>query len=122
MGGPAGRAARRVVQTRHGDLMLLAEFLRTRVLELAVHGLDLAAALDRGPWMTAPAAAVTEDLLLPAAAAAGLHADTGWDQVTLIAALTGQAPGDCRTRPSSSRPRVPGGWPSADGFTGGPPT
>ncbi len=85
---PAGR----VVQTRHGDLMLLAEFLRTRVLELAVHGLDLAAALDRGPWMTAPAAAVTEDLLLPAAAAAGLRADTGWDQVTLIAALTGRRP------------------------------
>lgn len=44
----------RVVRTRHGDLMLLAEFLRTRVLELTVHGLDLAAALDREPWMTAP--------------------------------------------------------------------
>ena len=57
-----------VVQTRHGDPMLLAEFLRTRVLELAVHGLDLAAALDREPWMTAAAAGVTEDLLLPGAA------------------------------------------------------
>ena len=61
------------MQTRHGDPMLLAEFLRTRVLELAVHGLDLAAALDREPWMTAPAAGVTEDLLLPSAAAAGLR-------------------------------------------------
>jgi hypothetical protein len=71
--------------------MLLAEFLRTRVLELAVHGLDLAAALDHGPWMTAAAAGVTEDLLLPAAAA-GLRAETGWDQVTLIAALTGRRP------------------------------
>ena len=64
----------RVVLTRHGDRMLLAEFLRTRVLELAVHGLDLAAGLDRAPWMTAPAAEVTEDLLLPAAAAARLRA------------------------------------------------
>ena len=82
----------RVVQTRHGDLMLLAEFLRTRVLELAVHGLDLAAALDRAPWMTAPAADVTGDLLMPSAAAAGLRAETGWDQVTLIAALTGRQP------------------------------
>jgi len=31
------------VLTRHGDVMLLTEFMRTRVLELAVHGLDLAA-------------------------------------------------------------------------------
>ena len=60
------------------------------VLELAVHGLDLAAALDREPWMTAPAADVTEELLLPGAAAAGLRAAAGWDQVTLIAALTGR--------------------------------
>jgi uncharacterized protein (TIGR03083 family) len=82
----------RVVRTRHGDRMLLTEFLRTRVLELAVHGLDLAAALERPPWMTARAAAVTEDLLLPAAAAARLRADTGWDQVTLIAGLTGRRP------------------------------
>ena len=82
----------RVVQTRHGDPMLLAEFLRTRVLELAVHGLDLAAALDREPWMTAPAAGVTEELLLPSAAAAGLRAAAGWDQITLIAALTGRRP------------------------------
>jgi hypothetical protein len=36
-----------VVLTRHGDRMLLTEFLRTRVLELAVHGLDLAAVDDR---------------------------------------------------------------------------
>ena len=72
--------------------MLLAEFLRTRVLELAVHGLDLAAALDREPWMTTAAADVTADLLLPCAAAAGLRAAAGWDQVTLIAALTGRRP------------------------------
>jgi uncharacterized protein (TIGR03083 family) len=82
----------RVVLTRHGDRMLLAEFLRTRVLELAVHGLDLAAALDRAPWMTAPAADVTGELLLPAAAAARLRGETGWDQVTLIAGLTGRRP------------------------------
>ena len=82
----------RVVQTRHGDVMLLTEFLRTRVLELAVHGLDLATALERKPWMTAQAAGVTEDLLLPSAAAARLRAETGWDQLTLIAALTGRRP------------------------------
>jgi uncharacterized protein (TIGR03083 family) len=82
----------RVVVTRHGDQMLLTEFLRTRVLELAVHGLDLAAALDREPWVTAQAAHVTEDLLLPPAAAGRLRAQTGWDRVGLIARLTGRHP------------------------------
>ena len=82
----------RVVTTRHGDRMLLREFLRTRVLELAVHGLDLAAALDREPWVTAPAAHVTEDLLLPPPAASRLRAQTGWDRVGLIARLTGRRP------------------------------
>lgn len=82
----------RVVQTRHGDRMLLTEFLRTRVLELAVHGLDLAAALERQPWMTPLAATVTEELLLPSAAAARLRTRTGWDRVTLIAKLTGRRP------------------------------
>ena len=82
----------RVVTTRHGDRMLLREFLRTRVLELAVHGLDLAAALDREPWVTAQAAHVTEDLLLSPAAASRLRAETGWDRVGLIARLTGRRP------------------------------
>jgi uncharacterized protein (TIGR03083 family) len=85
---PAGR----VVQTRHGDRMLLTEFLRTRILELAVHGLDLAAALERQPWMTTPAANVTQDLIVSSAAATTLRAETGWDQVTLIAKLTGRRP------------------------------
>ena len=57
---------------------------------LAVHGLDLAAALDRGPWMTPLAAEVTEELLLPAGNR--LRADAGWDRVTLIAKLTGRCP------------------------------
>jgi uncharacterized protein (TIGR03083 family) len=81
----------RVVLTRHGDRMVLTEFLRTRVFELAVHGLDLAAALDRRPWMTAAAAQVTEELLLTSADAARLRAAAGWDRVTLIAKLTGRA-------------------------------
>jgi hypothetical protein len=62
------------------------------VLELAVHGLDLAAALDRDPWMTVQAAHVTEELLLPSAAAGRLRAETGWDRVGLIARLTGRHP------------------------------
>jgi uncharacterized protein (TIGR03083 family) len=81
---------RRVVMTRHGDRMLLTEFLRTRVLELAVHGLDLAAALECLPWMTPLAAHVTEELLLTPAAASRVQTATGWDRATRIAKLTGR--------------------------------
>ncbi|WCN79693.1 maleylpyruvate isomerase N-terminal domain-containing protein [Micromonospora sp. LH3U1] len=77
----------RVVRTRHGDAMRLTEFLRTRVLEVGVHGLDLAAALDRPPWLTPQAATVTADLLTGGRPApAGL----GWDRLTLIRKTTGR--------------------------------
>jgi uncharacterized protein (TIGR03083 family) len=46
----AAQGADRIVRTRHGDAMLLTDFMVTRVVELAVHGLDLADALDRPPW------------------------------------------------------------------------
>jgi uncharacterized protein (TIGR03083 family) len=86
-----GAPQERLVRTRHGDRMLLTEFLRTRVLELAVHGLDLAAGLDRPPWLTGAAAAVVEELLLPAGSAR-LREEAGWDQPTLIAMATGRLP------------------------------
>jgi len=81
----------RVVLTRHGDRMLLTEFLRTRVLELAVHGLDLAAGLDRPPWLTDAAADVVEELVLPAGSAR-LREEAGWDRPTLVAMATGRLP------------------------------
>ena len=86
-GAPQGR----VVRTRHGDRMLLTEFVRTRVLELAVHGLDLAAGLDRPPWLTDAAAAVVEELVLPAGSARLLE-EAGWDRPTLVAMATGRLP------------------------------
>ena len=54
----------RVVRTRHGDPMLLGDFLTTRVVELAVHGLDLADALAVPAWLTPQAAGVLQELLL----------------------------------------------------------
>jgi uncharacterized protein (TIGR03083 family) len=54
--------ADRVVRTRHGDAMLLTDFLVTRVVEVGVHGLDLADGLGRPAWLTAPAAAVLTGL------------------------------------------------------------
>jgi len=83
--------ADRTVRTRHGDRMLLTDFARTRVVELALHGLDLAAGLGRPPWLSSEAAAVLAELLLPAGSAAKLRAQLGCDQVGLIAALTGRA-------------------------------
>jgi uncharacterized protein (TIGR03083 family) len=84
---PAGRT----IRTRHGDRMLLTDFARTRVVELGLHGLDLAIALRRPPWLTGAAAAVLEALLLPAGSAPSLRAELGCDQTTLIALLTGRA-------------------------------
>ncbi|MGH3303908.1 MAG: maleylpyruvate isomerase N-terminal domain-containing protein, partial [Streptosporangiaceae bacterium] len=83
--------ADRTIRTRHGDRMLLADFARTRVVELGLHGLDLAIALDRPPWLTGEAAAVLEELLLPAGNAARLRAELGRDRAALIAVLTGRA-------------------------------
>lgn len=79
----------RVVRTRHGDAMRLTEFLRTRVVEVGVHGLDLAAALGRPPWLTPQAATVIGDLLTGGRPVpAGLR----WDTLTLIRKTTGRLP------------------------------
>ncbi|MDR7276033.1 maleylpyruvate isomerase N-terminal domain-containing protein [Catenuloplanes atrovinosus] len=76
----------RLVRTRHGDAMLLTDFLLTRVVEVAVHGLDLAAALDRRPWLTTEAADALRTLLLGDAAV-----PLGWDHLTFIRKATGRA-------------------------------
>ena len=78
--------------TRHGDVMLLTEFMRTRVLELAVHGLDLAAGVGRDPWLTDAAAAVVVELILPGEdGAARLRQRLGWDRAGLVAKATGRS-------------------------------
>jgi uncharacterized protein (TIGR03083 family) len=60
----AAEPAGRVVRTRHGDPMLLADFLTTRVVEVAVHGFDLADGAGVPSWLTAAAAGALQDLLL----------------------------------------------------------
>ena len=94
LAGAAAAPPGRRVRTRHGDLMLLTDFMRTRVLELAVHGLDLAAGAGRDPWLTGAAAGVVEELILAGqgAAAAGLGPRLGWDRAVLIAKATGRSP------------------------------
>ncbi len=80
----------RTVITRHGDRMLLIDFARTRVVEFALHGLDLAQGLSRPPWLTTEAADVLEELLLPAGGSSQLCRDLACDRVSLIARLTGR--------------------------------
>ncbi len=85
----------RVIVTRHGDAMLLTDFLITRIVELGLHGLDLAAALERRPWITRPAIRVLTPLLLSSAGSgAGVEAVAvfGWDDVTLLRKVTGRDP------------------------------
>ncbi|WP_055585447.1 maleylpyruvate isomerase N-terminal domain-containing protein [Streptacidiphilus griseoplanus] len=81
----------RVVRTRHGDAMALPEFLLTRVVEVAVHGLDLADALGREPWLTPQAAEVLQNLLLGPDGAAALEA-LGWSRLSFLRKATGREP------------------------------
>ena len=46
----------RVIATRWGPGLRMDDYVPTRVLEMTVHGLDLADALGRAPWTTADAA------------------------------------------------------------------
>ncbi|MEU3456129.1 maleylpyruvate isomerase N-terminal domain-containing protein [Micromonospora sp. NPDC006766] len=78
----------RLVRTRHGDAMTLTEFLRTRVVEVGVHGLDLADALDRQAWLTPTAAEVVADLL---SGGRPLPPGLGWGPLTLVRKATGRA-------------------------------
>ena len=80
----------RVVRTRHGDAMLLSDFLLTRVMEVGVHGLDLAAALGRSPWLTPEAAGALSGLLLSDGIAALER--LGWDPVTFVRKASGRGP------------------------------
>ncbi|MCI4061503.1 maleylpyruvate isomerase N-terminal domain-containing protein [Micromonospora sp. R77] len=94
-----GQPPGRLVRTRHGDAMALTEFLRTRVVEVGVHGLDLAVALDRRPWLTPAAAAVIADLLT-----GGRPGPDALDRdpVTLIREATGRADRTGRERDLSA--------------------
>ena len=82
--------ADRAVSTRHGDPMLLTDFACTRVVELGLHGLDVAIGLHREPWLTDQAAVILMDLLVPTGRTAQVCAQLGCGRVGLIARLTGR--------------------------------
>ena len=79
----AAGADRNRTVTTWGPILTLEEFLRTRVLEMTVHGMDLAGALDRDPWPTEGGLAVTAEILkglLGTEPPTGL----GWDRPAFI--------------------------------------
>lgn len=79
----------RIVTVAGGQTLRLADYVPTRVLEMTVHGLDLADALGVPPWTTPGAAEVTRDLLVGL-----LERDppAGWDDTTFFDKGTGRAP------------------------------
>ncbi len=83
----SGQPADRLITTRWGDGMLLSEFMITRVVELVLHGLDMAIALGESAWTTHEAAAVVGDFLQIEPAATHL----GWGRRTALAKASGRA-------------------------------
>ncbi|MEU9861901.1 maleylpyruvate isomerase N-terminal domain-containing protein [Streptomyces sp. NPDC047971] len=86
-----GQEPGRTVRTRHGDAMLLTDFLLTRVVEVAVHGLDLADALGREPWLTPAAGDAVTELLLGAEHATATD-ELGWSRTRFLRKATGREP------------------------------
>ncbi|GAA1653888.1 maleylpyruvate isomerase family mycothiol-dependent enzyme [Actinoplanes couchii] len=82
-----GCAPSRLVTTRYGDHMLLTDFLTTRVVELAVHGLDVADALGRPAWLTPQASSAVLELLFGTG-----RPDLDWPPETILRRATGRAP------------------------------
>nr|WP_297425473.1 maleylpyruvate isomerase N-terminal domain-containing protein [uncultured Actinotalea sp.] len=95
------RGEDRLVVTRHGDVMVLADFLVTRVLEVAVHGIDLADALGAPRWTTAAAATLLRALHLDGPLPEGVA-----DDVAFLGLVTGRDPASPLQREALSRAGV----------------
>ncbi|GAA0473498.1 hypothetical protein Aca07nite_56710 [Actinoplanes capillaceus] len=81
----------RLVRTRHGDAMLLGDFLLTRIVEATVHGVDVADAAGVPPWLTGPAGERALALLFGPPWRESVAA-LGGDPLTVIRQATGRAP------------------------------
>jgi Mycothiol maleylpyruvate isomerase N-terminal domain len=78
-----------VVRTRWGDHLEFEQFVATRVVELTVHGLDVAAAVDAPAWTTPTAREVTANVLV-ALVGDDPRTRVGWDFPTFVEAATGR--------------------------------
>jgi hypothetical protein len=88
--GQAGTTDRGRVVVTWGPALTLDEFLRTRVLEIVVHRMDLNHALDLPPDPTEPGLEITEEILLGILGQA-VPGGLGWDGVKFIEKGTGRS-------------------------------
>jgi uncharacterized protein (TIGR03083 family) len=79
----------RVVQIPSCGPMKLADWVVTRVMSVAAHGLDVALTLRLEPWTTRPALDVTCPVLISLLGAEP-PAQLGWNEQILLAAGTGR--------------------------------
>jgi uncharacterized protein (TIGR03083 family) len=86
----ASMAPDRVVRT-FGPCLRLDEYLCTRLLEAAVHGLDLAEAIGAESWITPRAKALVRSMLVAMLEDEPPSA-LGWDDVAFLEAGTGRRP------------------------------
>ncbi|WP_017587237.1 maleylpyruvate isomerase N-terminal domain-containing protein [Nocardiopsis ganjiahuensis] len=86
----------RTMMTRHGDPMLLTDYLVTRVVEVLLHGVDLADALGREPWTSAEGLALVREVLFGAADREALErvlpGALGARSLAAVRVVTGRAP------------------------------
>jgi len=81
----------RIVLIAQRGAMRLADWVVTRVISVAAHGLDVAITLDRPPWTTSAALTVIR-LVFVELIGAPLPASLGWDDHRLLATATGRQP------------------------------
>jgi uncharacterized protein (TIGR03083 family) len=72
-------------------LLVFEEFLKTRLVELTVHGLDLAHALGHPPWASQQGLRTTREVLV-GLLGAPLPDELAWDEITLAEKGTGRQP------------------------------
>jgi hypothetical protein len=70
--------------------MRLADWVVTRVISVAAHGLDVAITLDRTPWTTPEALRAMRPVFVDALLDSRPPDAVGWDDATLLAAATGR--------------------------------
>ena len=80
----------RVIRT-WAPALTLDEFLKTRALEITVHGMDMALALGREPWATSEGVDVTVKIL-QGLLGPELPEALEWDELTFIDKGTGRSP------------------------------
>lgn len=79
---------RRLVELRAG-VMSLSDYIVTRVISNAAHGLDLAISLDRAPWTTRSAQALMRPVYVSLLGGVPPD-DLGWDDHAFFARATGR--------------------------------